>query len=1105
MKKLFKPSALFFFGIFFALSIRLPAMAQSAEPPAREPLVLNDQQSEYPLGLHLDILEDPGGELTIADVSSPEFASKFTPSQTKVPNFGYTDSAYWVRLRLDNETKHTEHWLLEQGFANMQFLDLYSPRMLFSELPGNDGFSVKRSGILTPASTRDISHPRIVFDLTVPTRTEQTYYLRYQSGASMTLPLTLWTQAAFLDFSLKEHIAFGIYYGVLIGLLFYNLFLVFSLREASYLYFVLLLASLLAQESIYDGYFALYIAPNFPIINRYGVALSFALLFVSMILFSDTFLELKQRLPRLHQVNLILSAGWAALIVLTLIVKYHVVAILGVPWALLSILSILTAGIISWTKGFRPVRFFLIAWLGLLASLVWVLLIRIGWVPSTYFSENVYRLGFIWMAVCWSIALADRINVLKAETEQVNLKLRNSEHGLSQILDGLPIGVILYGKDQKPKYTNQRTVQIFSDPERGIKPDLAAGRTLAQAIPYFSIRESNNHQEYPLEKFPVFAALQGAPASAENIEIQRGDQQIALEIQASPVLDGAGNVESAVVAIQDISNRKQAEMALRTSEERFRAVVENIIEGIIFMDKDRNIMYMSPSYGRLKGNYPEEIIGQSGIGFVHPDDQAYTANKFRELLQQPGTTINGEYRIQHQDGSWVWIETNAINLLDNPHIRAVVLTSRDITNRKQAEVDLANNRNQLELLVKKRTDELNDANKQLQLRIEWLSEVNKIHQTITGTDSIAAAYQALSVRILQLLGANAVFIVRWADQDTHSDLYCSMAINGVAPESTIIQASFEKDTPLRQELDQGKTLLYSADQAFLLPEPIGACFHDHAFESFLLAPIMVRQPVIGVLGIVSPRPIKDFIPYKVNLIERMGYDLADLEQDAILLDQVLVLATLDERSRLARDLHDSVTQVLFSANLLAEVLPNIWRRDPELGLQKLDKLRQLTRGALAEMRTMLLELRPSAVINTPLSDLLVQLAEAIASRSGLQFQLFIERVPSLPENVQVNFYRIAQEALNNVVKHAQARQVMMSLSASTHPGEFNRKTGYTINLMILDDGVGFPTEGRRSDQLGIGIMHERAAAIQATFELESTPGHGTQMTLIWHSKSEGQR
>jgi signal transduction histidine kinase len=191
--------------------------------------------------------------------------------------------------------------------------------------------------------------------------------------------------------------------------------------------------------------------------------------------------------------------------------------------------------------------------------------------------------------------------------------------------------------------------------------------------------------------------------------------------------------------------------------------------------------------------------------------------------------------------------------------------------------------------------------------------------------------------------------------------------------------------------------------------------------------------------------------------------------------------------------------MLFSVTLLAEVLPQIWRRNPEQGLQRLEKLRRLTRGALAEMRTLLLELRPSALINTPLGDLLAQLTEAVASRSGLPFELFIEQTPSLPENVQTTFYRIAQEALNNVVKHAQARKVTVSLSDTPLPHDLNGVPGHEVRLVIQDDGVGYSTRVLRSDHMGISIMRERAADIHAFLSLKSQPGHGTQVTLIWSS------
>jgi hypothetical protein len=121
------------------------------------------------------------------------------------------------------------------------------------------------------------------------------------------------------------------------------------------------------------------------------------------------------------------------------------------PWQMVSMGVTLVVGIAAWRKGFHPARFFLLAWLGMAASLLLFVMVRLGIAPSTFFTENIYQLGMIVMAVCWSIALADRITVLKAETESANRSLKFNEQRLSQILEGLPVGVVVYGKDQKPR------------------------------------------------------------------------------------------------------------------------------------------------------------------------------------------------------------------------------------------------------------------------------------------------------------------------------------------------------------------------------------------------------------------------------------------------------------------------------------------------------------------------------------------------------------------------------------------------------------------------------------------------------------------------------
>lgn len=194
-----------------------------------------------------------------------------------------------------------------------------------------------------------------------------------------------------------------------------------------------------------------------------------------------------------------------------------------------------------------------------------------------------------------------------------------------------------------------------------------------------------------------------------------------------------------------------------------------------------------------------------------------------------------------------------------------------------------------------------------------------------------------------------------------------------------------------------------------------------------------------------------------------------------------------ERERLARRLHDAVTQTLFSASVMAESTPRVLANDPELANQNLIHLSVMLRGALAEMRTMLIELRPSALIGKPLGDLLQTLAEANQGKINGSVNVTIEDDTILPDEVTIVFYRTAQEAFSNITKYAGADVV--NIHFGTDEGK--------ARLMITDNGRGFEQDKIPPGHYGLKIMAERVDQIGGELKVESSPEGGTQVVVDW--------
>jgi GAF domain-containing protein/HAMP domain-containing protein len=269
-------------------------------------------------------------------------------------------------------------------------------------------------------------------------------------------------------------------------------------------------------------------------------------------------------------------------------------------------------------------------------------------------------------------------------------------------------------------------------------------------------------------------------------------------------------------------------------------------------------------------------------------------------------------------------------------------------------------------------------------------------------------------------------------------------------------------------------------------------------KSEVAVPLKTASGVIGVLDVQSDE-FNGLDESDLALLESVAHQAAIAIENARLYEQAQQAAALQERSRLARELHDAVTQTLFSASLIGEVLPSLWESDQEEGRNLLLELRQLTRGALAEMRTLLLELRPAALAESNLQDLLAQLGEAVTGRSGLPVSVQVEGEPDLPADVHVALYRIAQEALNNVVKHAKATEVSVLLSCGALLEHDEDGHSSSAELEVRDNGCGFDLDHIPADRLGLGIIQERTEAIGAALDIKTDLGSGTMVRVVWKS------
>jgi len=632
-------------------------------------------------------------------------------------------------------------------------------------------------------------------------------------------------------------------------------------------------------------------------------------------------------------------------------------------------------------------------------------------------------------------------------------ELQQSEERFRATFENSAIGIALVGLDAHPHMVNPAIVRMTGYSER----ELLQMTGLELSYP----------EDRDLASVLMLELLEGKRETfqSESRFVRKDGQIYWVRQTISAVCGSDGKPLYLVVMVEDIEEQKRNIASLRESEARFRSMFEHSAIGIGVMGLDRRVIDANPAICRMYGRTREELIGMHAAEITYPEDAPSAHQLFTELVngQRDSYELDRRYIRKNGEVFWTHVTMSSVRGLDGSPMYLVGMVI-DIDEQKHA------------------AEELHKS----QARFQAIFDNIAVGVAVMGLNRRPLAFNATAEKIIG---------------------YSFEEIKNTDPRLLALPEDRGMDNELFRDLIEGKRNSYVMERRYRRKNR--QIFWARINYSLVRDIDGKPDYLIGIIEDideqkrVSERLAEQEADYLLTLQHRVNERTREFEEanqhlqkeieqrtriEKELAEKAAEEAVTADRTRLARDLHDAVTQTLFSASLTAEVLPDLWNMDVDEAKKSTEELRQLTRGALAEMRTLLLELRPSTLTQTRLNDLIKQLCEAFIGRSRLPITLNIEGERELPPEVQVAFYRIAQESLNNVFKYARATKVDVSLFISPT----------TVHFETCDNGIGFDMSTCKPTSLGMRIMRERAEAIGAELQITSELGRGTCVAVTWH-------
>ena len=586
------------------------------------------------------------------------------------------------------------------------------------------------------------------------------------------------------------------------------------------------------------------------------------------------------------------------------------------------------------------------------------------------------------------------------ERERAEALLRESEARLRILVEQVP--AVLWTTDRELRYTSLEGAGLASI---GIRP----GQLVGQQVSSTADRDEHEGQH-------VLAEHERALAG-EGLTYRARWGGAFFEGYIEPLRDAAGEITGCIGVALDITARVRSEQAQREREEQYRSIFESTSDGMVIIDGEGQIVDANPAACNMSGYDYAEFAALGPLAFIRPEQREPVEQFFRAVRR--GRRMERQATGVRKDGSEFDLELRAsqFKYAGEPHVLAVV---RDVTERVRS-FQL------LEQRVRERTREL--------------SSLLAFSRQATSMLEVRPLMELVVDEASRLVDNNGVSLLM-----LEGETLKMAAHRGPLPASTAEQVRVMVNDPgLRQMLlgNPAPIVLSDLQMEGQQAEAIrraGAALLDHGevLHSIMWIPLVVKGKLIGGLGIGHAQPGK-YTERDAGLVQAIAGQAAVAIDNARLYEEAHEIAVIDERQRLARELHDSVTQSLYSLSLMAEAARRlVGAGNQEKGMGYLVRIGESAQQVLKEMRLLVYELRPLMLERDGLANALKQRLEAVEGRAGVETKLVVEGTGLLPEQIETELYRIAQEALNNSLKHSNASSVAVYLRDEGRPGVAHR-------------------------------------------------------------------